>query len=221
MHRLRSRLRDAPDDGFSLLELMMTVAIVGVIITGLTGTVLAYLKNTVATESRLTESHDIQFAAAYWQRDVASIGVRANTYDTVNDSFALEQSVGVAPACTLPSGTGTTVVTLAWSEYDSLVSTDPPTKVTVSYRYLADADGGKLIRVRCNGSTLDSTVEVAHSLAAEPAQPQCSGPGGSSCTLAGNNVPVTISLTLLVRDPDREATGVPYEVTLTGERRQT
>ena len=95
---LRRRL--SPDDGFTLVELVVTVGILGIIVVPLTGVVLAYLRNTVDTEARLTESHDVQFAAAYWQRDVASIGVRSNTYDTASHSFPLAQSVGAcAPCC--------------------------------------------------------------------------------------------------------------------------
>ena len=66
------------------MELVVTVVILGIIVVPLTGVVLAYLRNTVDTEARLTESHDVQFAAAYWQRDVASIGVRSSTYDPAN-----------------------------------------------------------------------------------------------------------------------------------------
>ncbi len=82
------RLSDAPartprrEDGFTLPELIITVTIIGIIAAGLTGVVISYLKTTTDTQSRLTESHDVQFAAAYWQRDVASIGVR--NYDSVN-----------------------------------------------------------------------------------------------------------------------------------------
>src|SRR5262245_47100134 len=121
------------DDGFTLIELVMTVAILGIIAVALTGIVISYLRTTVDTQARLTESHDVQFAAAYWQRDVASIGVRSTTFDSDPNvhSFALQQSVGL-PACTLPAG-ATEVVTLGWSDYASLGSTDAPTLIKVTY----------------------------------------------------------------------------------------
>ena len=76
----------------------MNVAIIGIIGSALTGVVISYLKTTADTESRLVESHDVQFAAAYWQRDVSSIGVRS--YDPGTKTFPLQQSVNVTPACT-------------------------------------------------------------------------------------------------------------------------
>ncbi|WP_278256421.1 hypothetical protein [Nocardioides convexus] len=98
-------------------------------LTALVGVVMGYLRNTVDTQSRLTESQDVQFVATYWQRDVASIGVRS--YDAVTKTFPLQQSVNVAPACALPAGAP--VVTLAWSEYASADSTATPTRMTVTY----------------------------------------------------------------------------------------
>lgn len=204
--------RDPRDDsGFTLMELMMTIAIVGFVIAGLTGIVISYFKTTVDTQARLTESHDVQFVAAYWQRDVASIGVR--TFDAGTKTFPLQQSVDVTPACALPSGT--VVATLAWSEYTSLDSTATPGLVTVSYVAQADGGGYDLVRRRCSGATIDSTTEVAHSLNALPTK-TCD----VACTGAGANVPSVVNLNLSVLDPDGNGT-TAYTATLAGERRQS
>jgi prepilin-type N-terminal cleavage/methylation domain-containing protein len=208
IHRLRALHRR--DDGFTLPELIITVAIIGIISAGLAGVVISFLKTTTDTQSRLTESHDVQFAAAYWQRDVASLGVRG--WDSVTKSFPLQQSVDVTPACSLPAGTR--VVTLAWSEYTSTVSTDTPTTITVSYVAEPDTGGYNLIRVRCTGATKDSQFEVMHSLNALPTV-TCD----VSCTGAPN-VPTLVSLNVSVSDPDGHGnTGLT--ASLSGERRQT
>lgn len=210
IRRVRSRLHE--DGGFTLPELVITVAIMGIIASGLAGVVISYLKHTIDTQARLTESHDVQFAAAYWQRDVASIGVRSNEYDEPSHSFRLEKSVNVTPACALPAGTE--VVTLAWSEYTSLTSTDPPVKVTVSYVAQLQGTTYDLIRVRCG--TQPATVKVADNLEVVPTV-ECDGTAAACDETA---VPIIVTMALTVVDPDGHRTST-YTSTLTGERRQT
>jgi prepilin-type N-terminal cleavage/methylation domain-containing protein len=209
--RLTARLRalHRREDGFTLPEMLITVIIMGVVAAGLAGVVISYFKTTVDTQSRLTESHDVQFVAAYWQRDVASIGVRS--FDSSSKTFPLQQSVNVTPACSQPSGTR--IVTLAWSVYTSLDSTATPTTVTVSYVAQSDAGGYNLLRTRCTGSTVDSSFELMHSLNALPSV---------TCDIAcaSANVPAVVSLNVSVLDPDGHGT-TPYTATLSGERRQT
>lgn len=214
---LRRRL--GAEDGFTLMELVITVAILGIITVPLTGVVLSYLRNMVDTQARLTESHDVQFAAAYWQRDVASIGVRSSTYDTTSHAFPLERSVDrPGSACPLPAG-ATAIVTLAWSEYTSLTSTDPPTTVRVTYASQPAGAVYGLLRVRCGSQS--STVEIANSLAGVPAV-TCHKADGTAtgCGGAGANVPALVKLPLSVHDGSGHNM-TAYTATLAGERRQT
>ncbi|GAA1976617.1 hypothetical protein GCM10009798_42270 [Nocardioides panacihumi] len=217
--RLRRPGRLRADDGFTLVEMIMTVSIMGIVSVALTGIVLSYLRNTVDTEARLTESHDVQFAAAYWQRDVASIGVRSATYDTSPGvhSFPLLQSVGLAP-CALPAG-ASAVVTLGWSEYSSLSSTDPPTLVKVTYAARPSGAVYQLLRVRCLSQP--STEQLADNLTAVPTV-SCLDASGTaiSCTGAGAGVPAVVRLALTVHDSSGHNV-TPYQATLSGERRQT
>lgn len=213
---LRRRL--AGDDGFTLVELVMTVGILGIIVVPLTGVVLAYLRNTVDTQARMTESHDVQLASAYWQRDVASIGVRSITYDPASHSFPLEASVG-RPPCALPAG-ASAVVTLAWSEYTSVTSTDPPVTVTVTYASRAAGAAYELLRVRCGSQP--SKIEVANSLAEVPTATcfEADGTTTTPCGGAGANVPAVVKLAMSVHDSSGRDLST-YTATLAGERRQT
>lgn len=227
---LGRRLR--AEAGFTLIELVITVAIVGVIAVSLTGIVLVYLKTTISTSARLTESNSMQFVTAYWQRDVASLGVRSTDFpspatDTVH-SPSLLQSVAAPDTgtpslatCALPSGTP--VVTLAWSSYGA----DPATPATVTITYVAQATGTvfDLLRVRCTGATKDSQVKVAGNLDSAPtvacyttAGYRAVPPTTTDCAAAA--VPDIVTLTLVTVDPDN-ADGSTYTATLTGERRET
>jgi len=210
---LSARRRD--DRGVTLIELVMTVSIIGVVVVALTGVMLAYFRNTADTQARLTESHDVQFAAAYWQRDVSSIGLRAKDPNPSTGEYAPQQSVfvGSAEACeNVPAGT-TAVGTLAWGDFSSVPnqSTEAGTKVRVTYAWRRPSGGPyELLRVRCG--TEPSVVQIADSLAAEPTM---------DCTPGCAGQPRIVTLSLEVRDPSGEHNGTTYPVILTGERRQT
>lgn len=214
------------DAGFTLIELVVTVSIVGIIAVPLTGVVIEYFKTTVATSARLSESHDVQFVAAYWQRDVASIGVRSPSF--VNNTYALQQSVFTGnsqPACpTLPSGTR--VVTLAWSSYAldlSASSSQTVTAVTYVAAPVTTPSGTtyQLFRVGCSGSTISTlsrkfTLRVADHLTSIPV-PSCTGVSGCNDS---TGVPTKITLPLMSTDPNNND-HTTYQQTLLGERRQT
>lgn len=211
------------EDGFTLVELVLTVAIVGVIMVGLTGVVIEYLKTTTSTAARYTQSNAVQLVSVYWQRDVASTGLRSNVYNSATHDFALQPSVDypytgalIGSGCSI-AGTG--VVTLAWGQYDSS-SSDAPTEYAVTYWVQTTGAGASLRydlwRTRCssNGTwTTISSAIVTHNLTAAPTV-TCSSSCGSS------SVPASIDLTVTSSDPNNND-GTSYQATLTGERRQT
>lgn len=210
----RRRTRD-DDTGLTLVELVITVSIIGVVTVALTGIMLAYFRNTADTQARLTESHDVQFASAYWQRDVSSIGVREKDPNPTTGEFGMKQSVyvGAAQACgNLPVG-ATPIGTLAWSDYSTVPnsSTEEPLTVRVTYAWRGPADGVyELLRVRCELEP--SVIQVADSLVAQPLM---------DCVPACSGLPRIVTLALRISDPQGDHNDTEYAVTLTGERRQT
>ena len=48
----------------------------------------------------------------------------------------------------------------------------------------------------------------------------CADAAGTAMSCTGATIPATVSLALTIQDPD-SGSGSPYEVTLTGQRRQT
>lgn len=215
--------RHGRDDGFTLIEVVITVAILGIITVALVGVAFQYVKVSGNTQSRQTESTDQQFVSTYWQQDVSAMGVRDFLPDA-SDPFSWKQSAWLteagAPAY-VPANCrngldGVLVIGLAWTEYEP---NDDPTLTWTNAgidaaAYVAKKVGAQweLTRVRCNaGST--RTVVVAHHLNQKPVadcQPACD---------SWPNLPRKAWITLNVEDLTRKST-TKYDMTITGERRQ-
>lgn len=222
------RLTTRDDDGFTLVELLIALVILGIIIAPLTGAVISYLHNTDATIGRLSESHDAQIASTYFAQDVQSIGARDWTPGSY--PFPLRQSVwvaatGIANRC----GTaGTPVVQFSRDDISGDAVMPPVPQIRVAYVVDTDASSGErqLRRVTCTApswnaasSAPTSDTVIVHNLAlaglpAVVAAVTCS----TTCT-AAPTVPQSVTLVLTIAAP--RSTDAPYVVTLTGQRRQS
>jgi prepilin-type N-terminal cleavage/methylation domain-containing protein len=224
--RLPARLLSArgghpSDAGFTLVELLISIVILGVVVGPLTGVVIGFLTSSDSTARRMNESHDAQMAADYFAQDVQAVGVHDYSDPTKLDKPLLQSvETAVAPtagnypcgAAGLPAAT----VRLAWDEWDdAAVAAGTPTPVRVAYLV---ENGTELHRLVCRGSaTPTSDVVVAHNVVSAAATCATSS-GGTSCTGAGTDVPTSVSLSLTIRDPKNTTN---YPVTLTGQRRQS
>ncbi len=208
---LTARRAVADDSGFTLVELLLVIVILGVIMVPLANMMLGALRQTNQSQSRLAESHDAQLAAAYWASDVASLGTRSDD-DPLDPQLVTSIETNVAyNAGSYPCGTAGTpnaVVRFAWDE-----ATGPTTPTLVVVAYVVKPNGAvsTLHRLRCNGSnTPASDTVLAHDLVAAPTV-QCDG----GCSGA----PKFASMQLTIHDPqNREPTN--YVITLSGNRRQ-
>ena len=204
------------DDGFTLVESLLAIVILGIISIPLSGLLIAYLHNVDATQARLLENHDAQLAANYFAQDVASIGTRDSA-----DPPALLQSVETAVAYNAglypcgAVGTPTAVVRFAWDDFTTAIS--GAQQVRVAYVVKTVGTETQLHRITCVGSATPATDRVvAHELASgAPPTVTCS----TSCAGAGSSVPRTVTLTMTMKAPQN--TSGNYVTVLTGTRRQS
>ena len=216
MQLIRERLRRTRGDhGFTLIELVMSVTILGIVSATLLGVVFQYLRTTTETQARLTESTDQQFISTYWQTDVSSLGRRSQSSGT----FTVAQSVFVGSAG--PSGcgssTGSVVVAFAWNEFvpnpPDPVNAWSTTPEEVAYVAVPSGSRLRLVRVRCDGGAARQPQIVARNLVGTPTI-SCDPACGSTAPL-----PNRVSMTFTVKDADNAA-GPGQTTTVSADRRQ-
>ena len=210
-----SRRLTRSDAGFTLVELLLVIVILGVITTPLGNVIVAALRNHQATSDRLELSHDAQISAAYFAHDVATVGVRdystpppPNSGPPYRPSVQLDAAYDAAGTVCGTAATPAAKLRLLSDNWDGAAT--PPTVGTdvVAY-YLA---GSELHRMKCAGSsTPASDVVLAHHVDAATLTVACS----STCDAAA--VPQQVTLSFSVTLPSVGG----YPITLNGQRRQT
>jgi len=143
------------DRGMTLVELLITVTILGIIMTSLSAAMIVVLRTERPIKDHLSESKDITFLQAWIPNDLASASSR--NIDPLHQP---------TPSTTLP---GTNVLTLNRADISTSGFT---TNYVVSYRYVQVGEEWQLQRyeIRNVGLTTQTLtkVGVAHQLAAPP-----------------------------------------------------
>lgn len=227
----RVRRHRSGEAGFTLIELLLCSVIIGVIVLPLGNFVLAYFQNLPKTLNRVSNSHDMQIAAAYFSQDAANIGTRSYVSPANPATGTAQQSIWVNP--TFPGtycgqGLGTTLVLFEWDTISATLSgsvtatqreTDAVSYVVISgtlHRIFCAGSPVSGIAAATPGATVKSNATLVHNLFYPDSGNTTPVTCSSSCT--STTWPASVSLKLSLRATGETTTTY---ATLTGDRRQT
>lgn len=191
MTRLLTRLRPTPqrsESGFTLVELIVAVVLMGVVAFPLIDSFIEAVKTTGATSTSLGSSHDAQLVDYYLQRDAAGA-----TPATTPNAWACASAAGVTVGTT-----ATGLIQFTWPEAPVVTATTlasgyPVFNSGASYESDYVYQGPDLTRYYCSvtgvvGTPIQTTrVASTLSLTSAPTVPRvndnCNGGSGlGSCT---------------------------------------
>ncbi|GAB2822030.1 prepilin-type N-terminal cleavage/methylation domain-containing protein [Lentzea nigeriaca] len=212
--RLTGRRDDA---GLTVIELLIAIAVLAVITVPLGNAVIGFLRSSDEAVERMVLSHDAQISAAYFARDVASLGIRDYSGD-VDASGTVPFKASVQTAAAFNAGgfvcgsaaTPTAAVRFLSDNWNTSGSTAVVATDVVAYYLRAVGSVSELHRLKCAGATV-SDIVMAHNVDPATVSVTCS----STCT--GTAAPEQVTLSFTVRSPK----AIPYPIALTGQRRQT
>jgi len=161
--------RGRGEAGFTLVELVVTIAILGIVMTPLAAAFVFGLRTSEESNNRVANANDAELLAIFFPPDVHAAG-----------SAAGDVAVGAAAGTTC-SGTPN-VVTLTGRGQET--SSSAQTTWTSAYAVVAgEAGGWRLIRARCIDGGPPATITVARNLA---------GASAASASVSGGRVTLTV-----------------------------
>jgi prepilin-type N-terminal cleavage/methylation domain-containing protein len=136
---MRTQLIRRQDSGFTLIEMLMVIAVVGLIATVLAMSISVFARNNGSVSSRVTETRDLQNLTNFLPVDVASA-----------------RTITTTPSVSAECGTGGTVqLHLEWSEdWNGSLYKD-----RITYRLLDSPR--RLVRYECENSAAATSFTVA------------------------------------------------------------
>ncbi len=189
-------LTDRDSEGLTLIELVISVAILGIILGALTAAMLVALTGNSQTGQRLAESSDVQFAASYFGDDAeGAVTFATGTAQCGSDPAALEFR---GRSFT----TGNVAQVTAISYVLETVST-------------GGATSRELHRLACTGPSTAALAQTTDVILAR----ELVGVGAPTCSAAnGTSTPCTSTSAVTVR---LTVTEEGFSFTLVGTRRTT
>lgn len=129
------------DHGFSLVEILITVAIMGMVATSISLIMTTVFSVAPGINGRVDDTRSHSGLVAYMPEDVNSTPPGNFDFDSTRDS-----------GCT-DAGLGVNLVHMTWTE-----DTGTPTTYMASYRYIDDGSGYQIYRFACQSG--DTTTQV-------------------------------------------------------------
>lgn len=215
--RLTDRHHDA---GVTVIELLIAVAVLAVITAPLANAIIGYLRVSDAAFERMVLSHDAQISAAYFARDVASLGVRdysggVDSTGTVPFKASVQTTAefNAGGAVCGTSATPVAAVRFLSDDWNTSGATAVVGTDVVAYYLKPVGSATELWRMKCSGPAVApvSDTAIAHNVDPATVSVTCSSP------CAGTAPPERVTLSFTVQTGD----AAPYPVTLSGQRRQT
>ncbi len=126
--------RSSPDRGFTLVELLICVALTGILATVTASVIIVALKTSPAAEDRADAAVNVQGLVTWLPQDVDSTA--PGSFDT-----------SLVPSGCSGTDPGLNLLKMSWHE-----KVGTTTNFTVSYRYVplpVPSDGGRIVRVYC------------------------------------------------------------------------
>jgi len=174
------------DDGFALPEILISIVVMAIIASVMTGVVAVVLRSTPTTEARGDDARTLQGLVTWLPQDVDS---------TASDSFDI--APGTASGCSLSPGTN--LLRMQWQE------TAGSSTVTyiANYRHVQVGATARIQRITCSGvGAQPYTTGFAQNMTSElPALPSGWTPG---------NAPVAVGIDY---DVDANVELVTFEIT--------
>lgn len=195
-------MRGRDEAGFSLIELVVVVAVLSMVISAIAGSLVVVIRTTGATAARSSQSHDAQLLATWLVPDLQS---SADTPVTPTTAPPPALQVGACPAGAQRMGS----LLLSW--------TDAASGTSYSARYEVDTTTFVLRRTFTVGTAAPTSMVVAHHLQ-DPRSTQPLPAGATArypvCyqSTAGRT---TLTVTTLVnRDATRGSEQYAFDVTV-------
>lgn len=132
-----TRRRPAPDSGFTLPEVLISVAVFGMIAAALGAAFITTLRTVPDTSDRADSSISVQGLTTFLPPDVDS-----------TEPGGFDVTPGAVSGCT-GTDEGRNLVRMQWHEEFFGTTTN----YVANYRYVSDVDGGTIVRYTCSGTT--------------------------------------------------------------------